>query len=78
MNLNPCEWKWFWPLIEWMSDDCQCCAIVRALVLGAAIGFLVGSPLHWKVDAAIGVILLGIAIVATILRTPPKDVEPPQ
>lgn len=75
MNLNPCEWKWFWPLIEWMSDECQCCAIIRALVLGAAAGFLIGSPFHWKIDLVIGLVLLAVGAVATALRTPPADEE---
>lgn len=74
-KLNPCEWGWFWPTIEWLADDCQCCAIVRALVLGAAAGFLIGGPLDWKVCLVVGVVLLAIGLVAAALRTPPKDEE---
>jgi len=74
-NLNPCERERFWSLVKWLSDDCQCCAIVRTLAVGAGAGLIIGSPLHWKIDFVIGAVLLAIGVLAAWRRTPMKDEE---
>lgn len=74
-KFNPCEWTLFWPLIRWLSDDCQCCAIVRSLVVGIGVGLLIGVPWKWQIDAAVGLVLIVIGIVAAVFRTPLADDE---